>query len=125
MMVEGELIIDVTGDDFAILIGRHGRTLDALQIILSSYMSSLLKFHYPIIIDIEGYKLRRKAKLQAIAYAAAAHAKQLHSRSSLPAMNAYERRIVHMALINDPAVSTYSEGEEPERHVIVTYVRNK
>lgn len=120
---EGELILDVNGGDLAVLIGRHGRTLEALQTIVSSYMSNKLKFHYPVVVDIEGYKSRRRAKLQSLAQSAASRAKRQHGRASLPAMSAYERRIVHMALVDDPEVTTHSEGEEPERHVVVTYVK--
>jgi len=120
---EGELILDVNGRDLAVLIGRHGRTLEALQTIVSSYMSNKLQFHYPVVVDIEGYKSRRRAKLHSLAAGAAARAKRQHSKASLPAMSAYERRIIHMALLDDPDVSTHSEGEEPERHVVVTYVK--
>ena len=64
---EGELILDINGGNLAVLIGRHGRTLDALQMVLSSLMSSNLKFHYPVVVDIEGYKSRRKDKVRTIA----------------------------------------------------------
>lgn len=121
---EGELILDVSGGDLAVLIGRHGRTLEALQTIISSYMSNTLKFHFPVVVDIEGYKSRRRSKLQSLAQSAAARAKRQQGRASLPAMSAYERRIIHMTLVSDPEVSTHSEGEEPERHVVVTYVRS-
>ena len=50
---EGELILDVSGGDLAVLIGRHGRTLDALQMLVNSYMSNTIHFHYPVVIDIE------------------------------------------------------------------------
>lgn len=121
---EGELILDVSGGDLAVLIGRHGRTLDAFQLILSSFMSSTLKFHYPVVVDIEGYKSRRKDKLVNLAYSAASRAKRQHGRVSLAPMNAYERRIVHLTLLDDPDVTTHSEGEDPERRVVVTYVRS-
>ena len=120
---EGELILDVSGGDLAVLIGRHGRTLDSFQLILSSFMSNTLKFHYPIVVDIEGYKSRRKDKLVNLAHSAASRAKRQHGRVSLAPMNAYERRIVHLALLDDPDVTTHSEGEDPERRVVVTYVR--
>lgn len=120
---DGELILDVSGGDLAILIGRHGRTLDALQMLVSSYLSNVLKFHYPLVVDIEGYKSRRREKLQSQARSAAARAKRQHGRVALAPMNAYERRIVHMALVDDPEVTTHSEGEDPERRVVVTYVR--
>ena len=121
---EGELILDVSGGDLAVLIGRHGRTLDALQLILSSLMSGTLKFHYPVVVDIEGYKSRRKEKLINLAYSAASRAKRQRGRVSLAPMNAYERRIVHLTLVDDEDVTTHSEGEDPERRVIVTYVRH-
>ena len=121
---EGELILDVSGGDLAVLIGRHGRTLDALQMIVSSFMSNKMKFHYPIVVDIEGYKSRRKEKIESLAYNGAARAKRQHGSVKLPPMNAYERRIAHLALLNDPDVSTHSEGEDPERRVVITYVRS-
>ena len=102
------------------LIGRHGRTLDALQMVVSSLMSSTLRFHYPVVVDIEGYKTRRKDKLRSLARSAAARAKRQHSRVSLPPMNAYERRLIHIALAEDDGVTTHSEGEEPSRRVVIT-----
>lgn len=116
----GELILDINGGDLAVLIGRHGRTLDALQMVVSSLLSSTLGFHYPIVVDIEGYKSRRKNKVQSLARSAAARAKKQHGSVSLPPMNAYERRLVHLALVDDDSVVTHSEGEEPMRHVVVT-----
>ncbi len=121
---EGELILDISGGDLAVLIGRHGRTLDAFQMIVSSFMSNKLKFHYPIVIDIEGYKSRRKEKLVNLAHSAAARAKKQRGRVSLAPMNAYERRIVHLALLDDVDVTTHSEGDDPERRVVITYVRS-
>ena len=88
----GELILDVNGGDLAVLIGRHGRTLDALQMVLNSLMSSRIKFYYPLVV-------------------------------TLAPMNAYERRIVHLTLRDDDGVVTHSEGEDPERRVVITAVR--
>lgn len=120
---EGELILDVTGGDLAVLIGRHGRTLDALQMVVSSLMSATLRFHYPVVVDVEGYKMRRKEKLRSLALSAAARAKRQRSKVTLPPMNAYERRLVHLALVDDDAVTTHSEGEDPSRRVVVTALR--
>lgn len=120
---DGELILDVTGGDLAVLIGRHGRTLDALQMVVSSLLSSALHFHYPVVVDVEGYKHRRKEKLRGLARSAAARAKRQHSKVSLPPMNAYERRLVHLALVDDVEVTTHSEGEDPSRHVVITALR--
>lgn len=117
----GELILDVNGGDLAVLIGRHGRTLDALQMLLSSLMSSTLKFYYPIVVDIESYKSRRKSKVQGLARAAAAKARK-QGRVAMAPMNAYERRLVHLALHDDDSVTTHSEGEDPNRRVVITAV---
>ena len=120
---EGELILDVSGGDLAVLIGRHGRTLDALQMLVNSYMSNTIHFHYPVVIDIEGYKMRRKQKLVALAGSAASRAIRRRGEIRLAPMNAYERRIIHLALVDNEEVMTHSEGEDPQRRVVVTYVR--
>lgn len=119
----GELILDVNGGDLAVLIGRHGRTLDALQMVLTSLLSSRIKFYYPVVVDIEGYKSRRKRKLEDIALSSAARAKRRGGKVTLAPMNAYERRIIHLALRNDDGVVTHSEGIDPERRVVITAVR--
>lgn len=119
----GELILDVTGGDLAVLIGRHGRTLDALQMVLTSLMSSHIKFYYPIMVDIESYKSRRRHKLEDMARSSAARAKSRGGTVTLSPMNAYERRIIHLTLRGDEGVTTHSEGEEPERRVVITAVR--
>lgn len=119
----GELILDVNGGDLAVLIGRHGRTLDALQMVLSSLMSSRMKFYYPVVVDIESYKSRRRAKVQDIARSAAARAKRQGTAVKLAPMNAYERRLVHLALLDDDSVVTHSEGEDPDRRVVITLVK--
>ena len=120
---DGELILDVNGGNFAVLIGRHGRTLDALQMVLSSLMSSHIHFYYPVVVDIESYKTRRKKKLRSIALSAAERARK-QGRVALAPMNAYERRIVHLALVNDDSVTTHSEGEDPNRRVIITALKD-
>lgn len=117
----GELILDVNGGDLAVLIGRHGRTLDSLQMVLSSLMSSRLKFYYPIVVDIESYKSRRKSKVQGLARVAASKARK-QGRVAMAPMNAYERRLVHLTLVDDDTVTTHSEGEDPNRRVVITAV---
>ena len=119
---EGELILDVNGGNLAVLIGRHGKTLDALQMIVSSLMSTRIHFYYPVVVDIESYKSRRKKKLRSIALSAAERARK-QGRVALAPMNAYERRIVHLALVGNDSVTTHSEGEEPNRRVIITSLK--
>ncbi len=117
---DGELILNLTEGDFAVLIGRHGRCLEALQSLLTSAMNRKLGFYYPVVVDIEGYRSRRREKIIAMAHRAASRVRKNGGQVHLPAMNAYERRIAHIALRDDDALVTYSEGEDPERFVIVS-----
>lgn len=116
---EGELILDITGDDLAILIGRHGRTLDALQFVVSAITVRSLGFRYPVIVDVEGYKSRQREKLESIARSTANKAASQHRSVKMRPMTPYERRIVHIALRDDDRVDTASEGEGSARHVVV------
>ena len=117
---EGELIFDVTGGDLAILIGRHGRVLDSLQVVFSSLVTKRLGFHYPVVVDMEGYKANRRQKLMSQARMAAERAKSEGRSVRMKPMNPYERRIVHLALVDDDGVTTHSEGQDPERYVVIT-----
>ena len=116
---EGELILDITGDNLAILIGRHGKTLDALQFIISAITTRTIGFRYPVIVDVEGYKNRQRQKIESVAFSAARRAKSQHRSVKLRPMTPYERRIVHLALRDEPGVETASEGEGAARHVVV------
>lgn len=116
---EGELILDITGDDLAILIGRHGRTLDALQFVVSAITVRSMGFRYPAIVDVEGYKSRQREKLESIARSTANKAASQHRSVKMRPMTPYERRIVHIALRDDDRVDTASEGEGSARHVVV------
>lgn len=120
---EGELILDVSGGNLAVLIGRHGRTLEALQTVITTLLSSRLKFYYPIVVDIESYRSRAKKKIEQMALNAASRAKSHGSSVKLAPMNAYDRRLVHLALRGDAEVTTHSEGEDPDRYVVVTPVK--
>lgn len=116
---EGELILDVTAPDLAVLIGRHGRTLESLQTIFSLLVSRKLGFRYPVSVDVEGYKSRRRDKVISMAQSAASRAIRQKSSVSLPPMSAYERRLVHIALREDDRVVTHSEGIDPDRRVVI------
>ena len=116
---EGELILDITGDDLAVLIGRHGKTLDALQFLISSITSRTVGYRYPIVIDVEGYKGRQRQKLEDIARKAADRAFNQDRSIKLRPMTPYERRLVHIALRDDSRVETVSEGEGRARRVVV------
>lgn len=116
---EGELILDISGKDMAVLIGRHGKTLDALQFTVSMITVRTIGFRYPVIVDVEGYKNRQRQKLESIAHSSANRAASQHRKVGLRPMTPYERRIIHIALRDDDRVKTVSEGEGPSRHVVV------
>lgn len=116
---EGELILDISGDDMAVLIGRHGKTLDALQFVVSMITVRTIGFRYPVVVDVEGYKNRQRQKLESIAHSSANRAASQHRKVGLRPMTPYERRIIHIALRDDDRVETVSEGEGSARHVVV------
>lgn len=120
---DGELILDITGDDLAVLIGRHGKTLDALQFVVSAITVRTMGFRYPVVIDVEGYKNRQRQKIEAIARSSANKAANQHRSVKLRPMTPYERRIVHISLRDDDRVETASEGEGSARHVVVIPVK--
>lgn len=116
---EGELILDIVGDELGILIGRHGRTLDALQILVSAITNRRLDQRYPLLVDVSGYRHRRRLKLEDIARRAADRASRQHRPVQLRPMTSFERRVVHVVLRDDRRVRTESEGDEPRRTVVV------
>ena len=120
---DGELILDITGDDLAVLIGRHGKTLDALQFVVSAITVRSIGYRYPVVVDVEGYKNRQRQKLESIARSSANKAANQQRSVKLRPMTPYERRIVHIALRDDSRVETASEGEGSARHVVVLPVK--
>lgn len=120
---DGEFILDITGDDLAVLIGRHGKTLDALQFVVSAITVRSIGYRYPVVVDVEGYKNRQRQKLESIARSSANKAANQHRSVKLRPMTPYERRIVHIALRDDSRVETASEGEGSARHVVVLPVK--
>jgi spoIIIJ-associated protein len=117
---EGEIILDVVGGDLALLIGRHGRTLDSLQALVSAITNRKLGFRYPVVVDIEGYRHRRRLKIEDIARRAADRAARQHIPVRLRPMTPYERRVVHVTLRDDQRIRSASEGEDPFRMVVIS-----
>jgi spoIIIJ-associated protein len=123
--VEGEeatapIVLDIRGDDLGILIGRRGQTLSCLQYIVRLIIGSQMKAWVPIIVDVEGYKQRRYEALQALAWRMADQVKAKGVPFTLEPMPAYERRIVHLALAENPDVTTQSIGEGEARKVVIS-----
>ena len=101
------------------MIGRHGKTLESLQFLISAIMVRKLGFRYPVIIDVEGYKSRQRSKIESIARSSANRAVKEQRSVRLRPMTPYERRLVHIALRDDDRVETESEDEGSARHVVI------
>lgn len=114
-----ELSVDLNGDDMGVLIGKRGQTLDSLQYLVSLVVNRGVENYIRVKVDTENYRERRRETLENLAKNIAYKVKRTRRPVSLEPMNPYERRIIHSALQNDKYVTTYSEGEEPFRKVVV------
>lgn len=118
--VQDELSVELNGDDMGVLIGKRGQTLDSLQYLVSLVVNKGAENYIRVKVDTENYRERRRETLENLAKNIAYKVKRTRRPVSLEPMNPYERRIIHSALQNDKYVTTYSEGEEPFRKVVVT-----
>ena len=122
---ENSLDIDLSGDEMGVLIGKRGQTLDSLQYLVSLVVNRSGEHYIRVKLDTENYRERRKETLESLAKNIAYKVKRTKRSVALEPMNPYERRIIHSALQPDNFVMTKSEGEEPYRHVVVFYRRNR
>jgi spoIIIJ-associated protein len=113
------LNIEIIGENAAILIGRRGQTLDALQYLVSLVINTDKDDYVRVILDTENYRRKREQTLIRLANKLAYKVKKFKKSIKLEPMNPYERRVIHSALQNNPYVSTKSEGEEPYRRVVI------
>jgi spoIIIJ-associated protein len=114
------IVVTLAGDDLGALIGRHGQTLDALQYLANALAHKAFgEDRHRITVDAGGYRDRRARTIEAIAERSAEQAAGTGRRVELEPMSAVERKLVHELLKEDPAVTTTSEGTEPNRHVVV------
>jgi spoIIIJ-associated protein len=111
--------VEVVGDDLGVLIGRRGQTLDALQEVTRTAVQRRLRSRARLLVDVEGYRARRRQSLIEYARSIAERAKERGTEIELEPMSAYERKIVHDAVAEVPGASSFSEGEEPNRKVVV------
>ena len=116
---ENSMDIELSGDEMGILIGKRGQTLDSLQYLVSLVVNKDTENYIRVKVDTENYRKRRKETLENLAKNISYKVKRTTRPVSLEPMNPYERRIIHSALQNDKYVTTYSEGDEPFRHVVV------
>ncbi len=116
---EDNLYIHMIGDTLGILIGRRGETLDALQYLTSLQVNKGREGYIRVTLDTENYRAKREDSLRRLAQRMANRAQKTGRKVVLEPMNPYERRVLHTALQNHPAVTTHSEGEEPNRRVVI------
>ena len=112
--------IDITGPELGILIGRRGDTLDALQYLTNLAVARKLSERVRVIVDVEGYRLRREDTLVRLAKRLSEKVKKTGIRIVLEPMNPHERRIIHTSLQDDARISTFSEGDDPHRRVVIS-----
>jgi spoIIIJ-associated protein len=116
---EDSLVVDIWGEDVAILIGKGGQTLDALQYIVNIGCRRTGEVTKKIIVDVEGYRKRRKAKLEKQAEQLAGDVIRRNESIEMQPMTASERKVVHMALRKVDGVWTESAGDDPNRRVVI------
>jgi spoIIIJ-associated protein len=120
-IAEGEsgLTATCSGDELGLLIGKHGATIDAVQVLAGAVASRAAAGRVNVVVDAAGYRDRRRRTLEALAVRSAEEALREGTRVELEPMSAAERRLVHERLKDYDGVSTASEGDEPNRYVVV------
>jgi spoIIIJ-associated protein len=113
------IMVDITGNDLSILIGRRAETLNALQYVSRMIVGKEIGRASNLILDVEGYRERRERSLRQLAQRMAKQAIKSGRRQTLEPMPANERRIIHMELHESEDVSTQSVGDEPRRKVTI------
>ncbi|HPF87117.1 MAG TPA: RNA-binding cell elongation regulator Jag/EloR [Candidatus Limiplasma sp.] len=117
---EGNVRVNIHGDTLGILIGRRGETLDALQYLTSLNVNHGKDDYTRVTLDTENYRAKREEALKRLANRMANRAVKTGRKVVMEPMNPYERRILHSALQQNEAVTTHSEGDEPNRHVVIS-----
>jgi len=119
------LELEIKGDGSGILIGRHGQTLDALEYLLNRIVARRIRDAMPILLDTEAYRARRRQQLHRMALSMGEQAKREHAAVKLDPMPPRDRRIVHLALKDDPMITTRSAGEGFLRTVEIVPVEGR
>lgn len=112
-------ILNMSGPELGILIGKRGQTLDALQYLVNIVANRYSTSHIRIVLDAENFRERRKKTLEDLAVRLAGRVLKSKKEVILEPMNAQERKIIHSELQDHPSVKTYSKGEEPNRRVVI------
>jgi spoIIIJ-associated protein len=111
--------LNVTGSDLGILIGRRGQTLDSLQYLVNIVANRHSNHHLRIVLDAEQFRERRRQTLEALAERMAMRALRTHKEIVLEPMTSQERKIIHARLQGNPNVKTFSQGDEPNRRIVI------
>ena len=122
---KGRYKVILEGSKLGALIGRRGETLDAIQQLTNYAVNARGEKRIRVHVDAENYRAKREASLESLAKKVAAKVTKYHRSVTLEAMNAYERHVIHAALQDEPNITTYSIGTEPNRRVVVAYDREK
>jgi len=120
---ENTYMVELTGEDLGYLIGRRGDTLDAIQHLSNYTINRGVEGHIRINVDAECYREKREDSLRRYAHKKAQQVLKAHRRTTLEPMNAYERHVIHATLQDTDRITTYSVGSEPNRRVVIEYVR--
>jgi len=118
-IVEDTIEVRIAGPDMGILIGRHGSTLEALQELTRAAVQHQTSSRARLVLDIEGYRERQRSIVERQARAAAARVLKSRRPLELEPMTSFERKVVHSVLADFDGVRTASEGEEPDRKVVI------
>lgn len=116
---ENGVNITVISENNSILIGKNGRTLEAITLIIKQVIHNEIGEYFPLVLDIGEYKQAREHKLESLAKRTAREVASSKIEAKLDPMNSYERRIIHTILADHKKVITESEGEEPNRYVVI------
>ncbi|MDU2930338.1 RNA-binding cell elongation regulator Jag/EloR, partial [Negativicoccus succinicivorans] len=115
------ILLQLHGRGLGVLIGKHGKTLDSLQYLTNLAANQSGRGRYFVMLDVEDYRERRQETLESLAIRMASRVKRSQRPLVLEPMNAYERKIIHLTLQDDPDVYTKSEGELDNRHLVIHY----
>ncbi|MEI3611106.1 RNA-binding cell elongation regulator Jag/EloR [Pseudogracilibacillus sp. SO30301A] len=119
-IVDNHVTFQLSGEKIAILIGKRGKTLNALQYLTQLVINKDGRNFHSVTVDAEGYRERRKETLIELAHKMSDKAKRIKRKVALEPMPAYERKIIHSALQDSNEVTTYSDGVEPHRHIVIS-----
>ncbi len=119
---DGQILIKLYSDNNAILIGKNGQTLSALQNVARQFIFNKINLYPYLLLDVENYKDKQRDNLERLAKKLAVEVQRTKKEIKMENMNSYERRIVHNILTDFKGINASSEGEEPNRHIVISPV---